>query len=64
MVASLGQTGRVEEARPFIVEMEKAAPLQPRLYWDVTNPYVDPAHRTEVSEGLRKAGLHVGDWLG
>jgi len=63
MVASLGQTGRVEEAAPFIAEMEKAAPAQPRVYWDVTNPYLDPAHRMELIDGLRKAGLRVDDLL-
>ena len=62
MVACLGQLGRIAEAAPLINEMVTTSPAQPRLYWQVTNPYVDEAHGVEILEGLRKAGMRTDDF--
>jgi adenylate cyclase len=56
LTACYGQLGRPEEARLALAEMRRLMPKNAERLWDVTNPYVDPAHRAHFIEGLRKAG--------
>jgi adenylate cyclase len=57
LVACYGQLGRPEEAQAAIAEMRRLMPKGAERLWETTNPYLDPAHRAHVIEGLRKAGL-------
>ena len=56
LLASLGQLGRADEAKAVRAELEQVKPADAALYWELTTPYVDPAHRAHLVEGLRKAG--------
>jgi len=57
LAACYGQLGRAEEARAALAEMQRLQPKNAESLWELTNPYVDPAHRAHFIEGLRKAGL-------
>jgi adenylate cyclase len=56
LLASLGQLGRSDEARAVRAELEQIKPANADLYWELTTPYANPAHRAHLVEGLRKAG--------
>ena len=56
LAACYGQLGRASEARAALDEMRRLMPQDPERLWEVTNPYVDPAHHAHVIDGLRKAG--------
>jgi TolB-like protein len=56
LAACYAQLGRLEEARLALAEMRRLMPKHAERLWDVTNPYVDPAHRAHFLEGLHKAG--------
>ena len=58
LVASLGQLGRIGEARVASAELASLNVADNR-YWEVTMPYADAALRTEFDEGLRKAGMQT-----
>jgi pentatricopeptide repeat protein len=57
LVACHGQLGRADEARAALAEMRRLMPKNSEGLWEVTTPYVDPAHRAHLLDGLRKAGL-------
>jgi tetratricopeptide (TPR) repeat protein len=59
LLASLGQLGRTAEATVVRAEMEATTPADAERYWELTNPYADPAHLAHLVEGLRKAGVRV-----
>ena len=56
LAACYGQLGRAVEARAALDEMRRLMPKDAERLWEVTNPYVDPAHRAHFIDGLRKAG--------
>jgi pentatricopeptide repeat protein len=59
LLAALGQLGRMEEAARILEEMQRLEPAEAALYWQLTTPYADPAHRAHYAEGLRKAGMAI-----
>jgi TolB-like protein/class 3 adenylate cyclase/tetratricopeptide (TPR) repeat protein len=59
LAASYGQLGRTGEAGTALNELRRLMPEDAERRWEVTNPYIDPAHRAHFIEGLRKAG-----WIG
>jgi adenylate cyclase len=56
LAATLGQLGRIMEARSVLAEMERGKPINPMSQWRVSNPYAEPAHEAHLIDGLRKAG--------
>jgi TolB-like protein/tetratricopeptide (TPR) repeat protein len=56
LAASYGQLGRAEEARTALNDLRRLMPKDAERRWEVTNPYIDPAHRAQFIDGLRKAG--------
>jgi TolB-like protein len=56
MLAALGQTGRIGEARVILSEMDQMKPSNFERYWELTCPYAEPSHEAHFIEGLRKAG--------
>ena len=58
-VASLGRLGRRDEAAPLAEELQRLTPADPEGYWRICYPYADPAHRYELYDGLRRAGVTV-----
>lgn len=61
LAATLGQLGRIEEARAVRVEMELMKPADPRRYWELTNPYASAGHEAHLLEGLQKVGMAASD---
>jgi tetratricopeptide (TPR) repeat protein len=61
LLASLGQLGRMDEARVVLAELERIELAEAKRYWEITIPYADPAHRQHLLEGLRKAGCGSND---
>lgn len=59
LVACLGMLGRTAEARPLVVELDDLAPPDPENYWSLVHPYADPAHREQLMQGLRLAGVMI-----
>lgn len=57
LLASLGQLGRLDEARDLLPEVAAAEPADAARYWEVILPYADSDHRAHLLEGLRKAGV-------
>jgi pentatricopeptide repeat protein len=57
LAACYGQLGRVEDARAALFEMQRLMPREAEQLWETTNPYIDPAHRAHVIDGLRRAGM-------
>ena len=39
--------------------MQRLTPPDPEGYWLSCYPYANPAHREELIEGLRRAGLEI-----
>lgn len=56
LLASLGQLGRVEEARPSLHDFI-SRPADPQQLFDVTTPYLDMKYREHLADGLRRAGV-------
>ena len=56
LLASLGQLGRTEEARPLLDDF-LSRPADPQQLFDVTTPYLNVKHREHLAEGLRRAGV-------
>jgi adenylate cyclase len=56
LLASLGQLGRVEEARPLLHDFI-SRPADPQQLFDVTTPYLDMKYREHLVDGLRRAGV-------
>jgi adenylate cyclase len=59
LLASLGQLGRIEEARGILQELEQSGTTARPRYWEITNPYLHDSHLAHLREGVVKAGLHV-----
>jgi adenylate cyclase len=59
LLASLGQLGRMDEARAVLAEMKRITPADPKVYWTLISPYADAAHRAHLVDGLVKAGMKV-----
>lgn len=58
-IAVLGRLGRIDEARALLEELDRMTPPDPAGYWRVVHPYADPAHREQLFEGLRRAGMTI-----
>ncbi|WP_245471858.1 adenylate/guanylate cyclase domain-containing protein [Bradyrhizobium nanningense] len=56
LLASLGQLGRIEEARPLLHDLI-ARPADPQQLFDVTTPYLETKYRKHLADGLRRAGV-------
>jgi TolB-like protein/class 3 adenylate cyclase len=56
LLASLGQLGRMEEARPLLHDFI-SLPANPLLLFDITTPYLDAKYREHLADGLRRAGV-------
>jgi adenylate cyclase len=56
LLASLGQLGRTEEARPLLNDFLSRS-ANPQQLFDVTTPYLDAKYRKHLADGLRRAGL-------
>jgi adenylate cyclase len=59
LLASLGQLGRSQEALEILPELTAPPGTDIATYLRQIFPYVDPAHRAHLCEGLRNAGLDV-----
>lgn len=57
LLASLGQLGRLDEARPLLQEFISRQPRDPQRQFEVTTPYLDLKYRDHLTEGLRRAGV-------
>jgi TolB-like protein/tetratricopeptide (TPR) repeat protein len=57
LLASLGQLGRTEEARPLLNEFNSLQPKDPQRLFEVTTPYLDLKYREHLADGLRRAGV-------
>jgi tetratricopeptide (TPR) repeat protein len=58
LLASLGQLGRVEEARPLLDEFTFRHPQDPKRQFEITTPYLDLKYREHLADGLRRAGAN------
>ena len=59
LLACLGQLGRTTEASRVLAELQRIELVDAEQYWEIINPYADPAHRAHFIEGLRKGGMHL-----
>src|SRR4029450_12366575 len=57
LLASLGQLGLVEEARPLLDDFMSRQPLDPKRHFEVTTPYLNVKFREHLADGLRRAGV-------
>jgi adenylate cyclase len=57
LLASLGQSGKLDEVAAAQAEMERLKPTDLERMARITHPYLNPADREHLSEGLRKAGV-------
>lgn len=57
LLASLGQLGCTEEARPLLNEFNSLQPKDPQRLFEVTTPYLDLRYREHLADGLRRAGV-------
>lgn len=57
LLASLGQLGRIEEARPLVEEFMSREPKDPQRHFEATTPYLDLKYREHLAEGLHRAGV-------
>jgi TolB-like protein/class 3 adenylate cyclase len=57
LLASLGQLGRVEEAKPLLDEFISLQSKDARRQFEATTPYLDLKYREHVANGLRRAGV-------
>jgi TolB-like protein/class 3 adenylate cyclase/Flp pilus assembly protein TadD len=59
MIACLAMLGRLDEARALAAEIALLEPPDTAAYWRAVHPYAEPAHRAQLYDGLRRAGLDV-----
>jgi adenylate cyclase len=59
LLATLGQLGRVDEARPLLDELRSREPADSVRYFAMSAPYLNPMDREQLIEGLEKAGVNV-----
>jgi TolB-like protein/class 3 adenylate cyclase len=57
LLASLGQLGRTDEAKPLVADFIALQPQDIRRQFEVTTPYRDPKYREHLASGLYRAGL-------
>jgi adenylate cyclase len=57
LLASLGQVGRVGEAKLLLGEFNSLPVKDPQRQFEITTPYADPSYRQHLLEGLRRAGV-------
>jgi adenylate cyclase len=57
LLASLGQLGRIEEARPLLDEFLSRQPKDPQQQFEITTPYLDIKYREHLADGLQRAGV-------
>ena len=57
LLASLGQLGRIEEAKPLLEEFLSRQPKDPRRHFEITTPYLDVKYRQHLADGLGRAGV-------
>jgi len=57
LVASLGQLGRKDEARPYVTEMRASQPRDFAKYLRIVTPYQDISYCNHLFDGLQKAGM-------
>jgi adenylate cyclase len=62
LVASLGQLGRLDEARATFEEAQQVALPDAANYWKVLTRYADPEQRVHLLEGIEKAGV-TAKWV-
>jgi adenylate cyclase len=60
LLASLGQLGRVEEAKPLLEEFTSRHPQHPQRQFEITTPYLDLKYREHLADGLSRAGANLG----
>jgi adenylate cyclase len=58
-VASLGMLERGEEATPLLAEMTALRPPDFAGYWRFIHPHANPAHKEQLMDGLRRAGMAI-----
>jgi TolB-like protein/class 3 adenylate cyclase len=61
LAACYGQLGRREEAAAALAEMHRLNPPAAVHHWQALYPYANPAHLTQLIDGLHKAGLAVDE---
>ncbi|HYM99307.1 MAG TPA: hypothetical protein VET25_06155, partial [Aestuariivirgaceae bacterium] len=59
LAACCGQLGRTVEAQIALADLRRLLPKNADRQWEITNPYIDPAHRAKFIEGMRKAGWNA-----
>jgi len=59
LAAAHGQLGQREKAAAALAEVKRLTPPAAVQHWQRLYPYLDPAHREQFLDGLRKAGLEV-----
>ena len=59
VLACLGMLDRKAEAAPYLAEFDRLSPPDAAGYWPVVHPYADPAHKEQLLEGLRRAGVTI-----
>jgi TolB-like protein/class 3 adenylate cyclase len=57
LLASLGQLGRTDEARPLLDDFFVSRPADPQQLFDITTPYEDVRYRDHLLAGLHRAGV-------
>jgi len=60
LLACLGQLGQKEEAQAILPDIESPDGSDVHRYIRAAFPYANPAHRAQLYEGLRMAGLADG----
>jgi adenylate cyclase len=56
LLATLGQVGRVEEARPSLEEFMLRYAEDPQRQFEITTPYLDLKYHEHYLDGLCRAG--------
>jgi adenylate cyclase len=59
LAACCGQLERANEAQAALADLRRLLPKDADHQWEITNPYIDPAHRARFIEGMRKAGWNA-----
>jgi adenylate cyclase len=57
LVATLGQLGRTQDAAAVLQQFGGRLPKDAQRHFEVTTPYLNPAHREHLRDGLHRAGL-------
>jgi TolB-like protein/Tfp pilus assembly protein PilF len=58
-IACLARLGRLDEARALMEDIAALEPPDREGYWRVVFGYANPAHRAELYDDLRKAGMKI-----